>query len=140
MVNIYANVLSTFAIYSAKVMAFYCSIVGTFNTLCYWSWDMPSLATAFIAFSGIVLYLICFGGMYVIPDLAQELVELLFKATGKAQIVYPHRNFCEQRKVWRSVGPVRIKEGEFRYVERGSAPEFIDFYINQVIALVLAFR
>ena len=121
-------------------MAFYCSVVGTFHTLCYWNWDFSSAATAFIAFNAFVFHLIFFGGMYVVTDLATELFGTLITATRRAAIAYPQCDFGVQRKTLRAMGPVRVKEAGFRYVGRGAAPEFIDFYINQVIALVLAFR
>ena len=54
--------------------------------------------------------------------------------------MYPHVDFSLSRKIIKGRMPVRIKEGEFRYVDRDATPEFIDFYINQVIALVLTFH
>ena len=138
----YASVLTANMIYVAKIMAYYCSVVGTFNTICYGGWDIQSIVVAIVAFDAFVLYLVCFGGMYVIPDLAEQLRKATLNAIEKAERDFPRRKILFQihRKKSNAVRPIRIKEGEFRHVSRNSTPEFIDFYINQVIALTLAFR
>ena len=93
MVNKYANTLAASYVYTAKIMAFYCSVVGTFNTLCYWTWDINSLTTALITFNAFAFYLIYFGGMFEITDLAKDLFDTLFQAARRAGIVYLQANY-----------------------------------------------
>ena len=93
---------------------------------------------AILAFNAAILYLMISGTLYKTTDLVQTIMNRL-KETLPGFIPPGSK----ERKYWaakmKSVRPIGIQEGEFRTLSSETTTEFVDFFVNQVIALVLTF-
>lgn len=129
------NTCGSNCFYSGKIMAFTCSVLGTFYAIRFGLTDLLSCGVAMLAFQAIMFYLLCLGNAYVIPQTMDSALQH-YKLMSS---IHVGRFRKELRQRIRSVRHLTIMEGGFRGVGRGTTPEFVDFYTKEVIALVLAF-
>ena len=116
-------------------MAFTCSVLGSFYVWCFGITDLLSCAIGVLAVAAITFYLLCLGNAYVVTETMNSIVR---KINFRSQyFVGVWRKELKQRV--KSVRTLSLTEGGFRGMSRETTPEFVDFYVNQVIDLVLAF-
>ena len=86
-----------------------------------------------------MFYLLISGNIYRSTGLMQSTVSQLKEALPTC--IAPG---SIEMKYWKaklkSVRPIAVEEGEFRTLSSDTIPEFLDFYVNQVIALVLTHK
>lgn len=95
--------------------------------------DPISCAIALLAVQAIMFYILCLGNAYKITDMMESVLQniVLLPRVGVSK--------RELKQMIRSVRAVGLTEGGFRRMSRGTTPEFIDFYVNQLIALIITF-
>ena len=129
------NLCST-CFYAGKILVFAGSVIGTFYLLRFGFQGFVSVLSALLASQCIIFWNLCIGKAYVIPDSINNVLHSM-KSMPLAHTCISRRELKQRIK---STRPVALREGGFREVGRDTSPEFIDFYVNQVIALVLAFN
>ena len=121
--------------YAGKILSFTWSVLGSFYVLRFGIIDLVSAAMALVAVDAIMFYLLCCGNAYVITDTMGNVLQMV-KLTSQSHAGMSRRELKQRIK---SVQDVALAEGGFRKISRETTPEFVDFYVNTVIALVLAF-
>ena len=94
-----------------------------------------SFTIALLAFEGIMFYVLCLGNAY-------KLTEAMNDVLGNIQLMSKYHSGDskrELRQMMKSVRVLALKEGDFRVMSNETTPEFVDFYLNQVIGLLLTF-
>ena len=129
------NHLASNCFYAGKIAAFTCCILGSFNLLRFGITDLFSVINATVAAEAIIFYLLCLGKAYVITETMDNVLRNI-----KIRLHFPSE-ICrrELKQKIQSVRTLAIQEGGFRRMSKETTPEFVDFYVNQVIALVLTF-
>lgn len=120
-------------------MAFYCSVIGTLRTVLFAKFNAISMGIAVLAFEAIMLYLLLSGSLYMTTDLSHATMRHLkqVRRSWKASRLTEGKYWRARLQSMRQIG---VHEGEFCTLSSDAVPEFIDFYVNQVIALVLTYR
>lgn len=116
-------------------MAFTCSTLGSFYVVCFGITDLISSSIGMLAVAAIMFYLLCLGNAYVITETMNSIIRKIRFGAHNFSGVW--RRELKQRV--KSIRTLSLTEGGFRRVSREITPEFVDFYVNQVIDLILAF-
>ena len=123
------------SIFAGKVLSFTCSVLGTFYIVRFGVTSLLSCEIGLVVLVAMILYLLCMGNAYVITETMNSVIR---KIDFRSQyFVGVWRRELKQRV--KSVQTLSLTEGAFRGMSRKTTPEFVDFYVNQVIDLVLAF-
>ena len=123
------------SIFAGKVLSFTCSVLGTFYIVRFGVTSLLSCEIGLVVLVAMILYLLCMGNAYVITD-TMDNVLLNLKMMSEFYVGTFKRELKQQI---RSVRPMAIMEANFREMGKDTTPKFVDFYFNQVIALVLTF-
>ena len=134
-----ANLLCCNVVYTAKVMTLTCSILGTYYILS--SHDTSLLFMIFfgaLSIDTLAFYIISCHKCYEVPGdlkLMKELCNIMLNRKNNLMTPW-EKNVCKR---WIHAMPnnVGIKDGSFRTLKSGSALEYLQFYVNQVISLLL---
>ena len=86
-----------------------------------------------------MFYLLLSGNIYCSTDLMQSTVRELKEVLPTCKVPGSMKMKYWKAKL-KSVRPIAVEEGEFRTLSSDTIPEFIDFYVTEVIALVLMYR
>ena len=91
---------------------------------------------AYICVACVMIYIGLFQSAYKVTEKLEELTKLMETMSGG--LVNP-----EERKYWarvlKSVPRMGMSLGGFSQVERETVPVFIDFCVNQIVSLLIAF-
>ena len=135
-----SNTVCSNVVYTAKIMALTCSVLGTYYVLS--SHDASLIFTIFFAalsFDALAFYTVSCHKVCAQPGLMR-----VMKKQCSMMLNRERRNWMASWE--KKVGKYRVKamptnigmkDGGFRTLEGVSTLEFIDFYVNQVIALLL---
>ena len=137
-----SNVAFSRMVFTGKLMAFSCSIFGSFYVLKNYH-TASRLVLAFFAclsMDAIAFYTISFRHLFRIPSFfrnwKRELEQLVCKRlVTRGRLTAEEKALHHRIKVKPALG---IREGGFRYMESMSVLVFIDFYITELISLSLA--
>ena len=87
----------------------------------------------------LLFYIVGLGKLYLIPELNDELKLNMKLALNRLRGVENLRAKKLGKLRLRAMKDLAVSDGGFRYFGRDSLYEFFDFYLNQVIALMLMF-
>ena len=132
------NVLFSNVLFTGKLMALACSVLGTFYIL--FSPDASWMLMLFfgaLSFQAIAFYTVSCHKLFGIQDVVGSLKENCKSIVDKKE----NRLTPWERKVFHyqidAVPTIGIKDGGFRILQSESTLLFIDFYLNNVISLLL---
>ena len=133
------NVLFSRVLFTGKLMALSCSIFGTYYVMTHIHSSSPILLIFFTALSiqAIGFYVVSCKKLFQVPGTMGKMKQLcgslLEKEKGK---ITPWDLKVRQYKI-NTMPSLGISDGGFRYMDSLSTLIFIDFYLNQVISLLL---
>ena len=141
-----ANASTSQVLFTGKLMALSCSTLGSFFACRYFTFDPLSVAATVLAFDAVIFYVLTVNQLPVFTSSIENFkrhcrwvsAEILSTSTHNVANI-PKYNMLKKR-IAAMPNVVGMKEGNFRYVTSISTIAFLDFYINQVIDLVLAFE
>ena len=132
------NVLFSNVLFTGKLMALACSILGTYYVIL--SHDVSPMLLIFfgsLSFQAIAFYTVSCQKLFGVPDALATLKQHCNMMVNKKQ----SRLTAREKKVLQyriEVMPkVGIKDGGFRILKSESTLLFVDFYLNTVISLLL---
>ena len=134
-----SNVLCSNVVYTAKVMALTCSILGTYYVLS--GHDLSILFTLFfgaLSIDALAIYAISCHKCYAIPGDLRRMKELCnMMLNRRNNLMTPREKNIGKHRILAMPNNIGMKDGGFRTLESGSILEFLEFYVNQVISLLL---
>ena len=124
-------------------MAFYCSILGTFYFLEHLDSSSPVLLAFFLAVSleAVIFYVLSVENLYKIPrqhiGVKRACLRILNGKVLRGGRLDPYKRLLHCRL--KSKPTMAVREVGYRQLESLSTLVFIDFYVYQVISLLIAF-
>ena len=138
------NIALSRLIFTGKLMAFICSIFGTFYIVKHYRSASPIMLAFFIAFTidAIAFYDATCADLFkvrlVFHEFKREL-DQCFHHQLFSQAPLTRKQTIALRFRVKAIPALGIREASFRCMDSKSMLAFIDFYIEQVISLLLAF-
>ena len=132
------NVLFSDVLFTGKLMALACSILGTFYII--FSENSSLMLMLFfgaLSVQAIAFYTVSCHKLFGVKDVVgkmKENCELMVDKKGNNLTPRERKIFHYQLKALPTIG---IKDGGFRILQSESTLLFIDFYLNNVISLLL---
>lgn len=132
------NILLSNIIFTGKLMALTCSILGTFYII--FGQESSLMLMLFFgacSFQALIFYTVSCQKAFGVPDLFARMrkdCKLLVNKKGNSLTPWDRKLFHYQIKAVPAIG---IKDGGFRILRSESTLLFIDFYVNSVISLLL---
>lgn len=132
------NVLFSNVLFTGKLMALACSVLGTFYVL--FSPDASPMLMLFfgaLSIQAIAFYTVSCHKLFGIQDVVagmKENCKLMVDKEGNRLTPWERKVFHYQINALPTIG---IKDGGFRILQSESTLLFIDFYLNNVISLLL---
>ena len=132
------NALFINIVFTGKLMALACSILGTYYVL---SSDNPSYV--FVLFFGslsleaILFYTVSCQELFSVPRVMEGFKEHCSMMVNKRENMMTPREKKVRKYRIKAMRQIGIKDGGFRVLESVSTLLFIDFYLNTVISLLL---
>ena len=98
-------------LYTAKIMAFYCSVIGTFHTLCCGNLNAHSIAVAMLALDAILFYVLLIASMFEVSVMTEDVIQHIQLVIAKAHLAFKKAvtrvskeagmSPCRQDQMWR---------------------------------------
>ena len=132
------NVLFSNIIFTAKLMALACSMLGTYCVILRRD-ASPMLMLFFggLSFQAIAFYTTSCHKLFGVPDALDGLKENCnFMLNKKGSTLTPVEKKILKYRI-KAVQKIGIRDGGFRILQSESTLLFIDFYVNNVISLLL---
>lgn len=140
---ILCNALFSRILFTGKLMAFSCSIFGTFYVVKNFRTGSIPLLANFAVFSidALAFYVLSCRDLYEVPRVFREAKQDMLSFVCN-RLSVRGRLTTEQRVLYcrfKTKPIMGISDGGFRSMESISVLVFLDFYVNQVISLLLTF-
>ena len=134
------NVLLRNVIYTGKVMALTCSVLGTYYVLSvHESSFIFTTFMGFLSFNALAFYIISCQMAYAVPDDMRAIKELCSKMLSreKNNFMTPREKHLCKYRIKVMPNNIALQDGGFKILESASTLRFLDFYVHQVISLLL---
>ena len=133
------NTLFNRILFTGKLGALSCSIFGTYYVLTHYSTASPILLFFIGAVStdGIAFYVISCQKLFQVPGVMRNVKSLCAALLHEERTKLTPWDFKVREYKIHAMPALGISDGGFRYMDSISTLIFIDFYLNQVISLLL---
>ena len=131
------NDVNRYIIFSTKVMLLCVSIGAGYAAIAHFS-DYPIFGVMYyiIVIQASFLYTVSYDKAFKIPGSFKEATkQALLRLCGGN-----HGDMHILKRQMLSIPPVGIKVGEFHVLERQSTPAFVDYVVNNIVSMLVAFR
>ena len=119
-------------------MALSCSIFGTYYVLSNYSESIIfTIFFALLSINAIAFFLISCQLLFQVPNFVRARKELCGAMLHKAGNGFEPLDVEIRDRRLKAIPQIGCKDGSFRVLESEASLNFIDFYVNQVISLLL---
>ena len=141
------NVLFSRILFTGKLMALTCSICGSYYAIRHIHTDGSRLLLSFftcVSVDALAIYIISCRQLHQVPSLCREIKFQCLYYLRKRQLEVSHvvpvsQALLEMKYILRGIPIIGVSDGGFRAMESLSTLIFIDFYVQHVISLLIAF-